>query len=72
MSAGSPPNECKTTQSFLTLQKGVRRLPRLSLNWPGRSDKAEVSGSSPLRPTLKHLVKSNSLLYFQHRDDLGD
>jgi hypothetical protein len=43
--------ECKIAQAPLHSRSGNSRLARL-LNRPGRSDDAEVSGSSPLRPTI--------------------
>jgi hypothetical protein len=44
-------NQCKTTQGVLTLQERRSSARTLELKRPRRSDKAEVSGSNPLRPT---------------------
>jgi len=47
--------QCKDTQGFQTLQERESWARTPQLNRSKRSDKAEVSGSSPLRPT--HLTR---------------
>jgi hypothetical protein len=54
--------ECKGTRRPRRVQEPGRPLATLAVSEPRRSDKAEVSGSSPLRPTLEHLVTDGSCL----------
>jgi hypothetical protein len=44
-------------------QSDVRTRSTAPLRRKGIPDKAEVSGSSPLRPTVEHLVTGKSVLW---------
>jgi hypothetical protein len=49
-SFASTQKECKSAQGFVTVTRGDLGLVTLNRDMSGRSDKAVVSGPSPLRP----------------------